>query len=176
MAAGWDPGSIRASDGDRSRAQTLLNDAYADGRLTQEEWEERATALGGPVTHADLARLTADLPSPYVVPVPMPSPAAYQVQTAQPPTNGMAIASLVCGLGQVVGGPFAGIAAIILGHQARRQIRLTGQQGDGMAVTGLVLGYVGTGLAVLALVALLLIGVAVVHGGGGAPVVNPAPG
>ena len=160
MAVGWDAGSIRASDSDRSRAQALLNDAYADGRLTQQEWEERATALGGPVTHADLARLTADLPSPYAVPqpVPPPPPAPYPFQPMAPTqTNGMAIASLVCAIGQLVGGPFAGIAAIILGHMARRRIRETGEQGDSLALTGLILGYIGTvGLALLVVLAVLL--------------------
>jgi hypothetical protein len=157
MAAGWDPGSIRASDSDRSRAQSLLNEAYADGRLTQQEWEERATVLGGPVTHADLARLTADLPSSYAVPQPVPPPAAYQFQPMAPThTNGMAIASLICAIGQLVGGPFAGIAAIILGHMARRRIRETGEQGDGLALTGLILGYIGTvGLALVVVLAVL---------------------
>jgi hypothetical protein len=168
--AAWDAGSIRASDSDRSRAQSLLNDAYADGRLTQEEWEERATALAGPVTHADLARLTADLPSPYLVPQPAsPPPVPYPMQPmAQSPTNGMAIASLVCGIGQLVGGPIAGIAAIILGHKARRRIRMTGEQGEGMATAGLVLGYIGTvGLLLLAVLAALFLTVASTSSGAG---------
>jgi hypothetical protein len=175
MATGWDAGSIRASDSDRSRAQSLLNDAYADGRLTQPEWEERATALAGPVTHADLVRLTADLPSPYMVPQPAPTP-YLAPPTARPTTNGMAIGSLACGIGQVVGGPIAGVAAIILGHQARRQIRQTGEQGDGLAVTGLVLGYIGLVVVLLAVLGFLLAGVAMVHGGGGSPIVHLGPG
>jgi hypothetical protein len=161
MAAGGDAGSIRASDSDRSRVQSVLNDAFAEGRITREEWEDRATVLAGPVTHADLARLTGDL-----VPLPVPTPAPYLLPTtAQPPTNGMAVASLVCGIGQVVGGPIAGIAAIILGHQARRRIRLTGEQGDGLAVTGLILGYIGTvGLVLLVVLGAAIFGVAM-HGG-----------
>jgi hypothetical protein len=160
MAAGWDPGSIRASDSDRSRVQTILNDAFAEGKITRDEWEERATALAGPVTHADLTQLTADL---VTAPAP-PPPAPYSFATmAQPATNGMAIASLVCGIGQIVGGPIAGIAAIILGHQARRRIRQTGEQGDGMAVAGLILGYIGTvGLALLIVLAGLFL-VVVAH-------------
>jgi hypothetical protein len=157
MSAGYDAGGIRASDSDRTRAQSLLNDAFADGRLTREEWDERATVLGGPVTHADLARLTADLPSPYLVPQPPSAPVSpYQPAPLRSRTNGMAVAALVCGLGQFVAPPFAGIAAIILGHQARRRIRLTGEQGDGMALTGLVLGYIGT----IGLVLFLVLGVA----------------
>ena len=61
MVAGYSMGAMRASDDDRSQVQSVLNDAWAEGRLTQQEWDERATALGGPVTYADLASLTADL-------------------------------------------------------------------------------------------------------------------
>jgi Domain of unknown function (DUF4190)/Domain of unknown function (DUF1707) len=163
MAAAGNPGWMRASDNDRSRVQTVLNDAYAEGRITREEWEERSTALAGPVTHADLARLTGDL-----VPLPaQPSRPGYQLPTApQASTNGMAIASCVCGIGQLVGGPIAGIAAVVLGHQARRQIRETGEQGDGLAMTGLILGYIGLGVVLLAIVAILLVGVSVTHGSG----------
>jgi hypothetical protein len=166
MAAGWDPGAMRASDDDRSRVQAILNDAYASGRITRDEWEERATSLAGPVTHADLARLTGDLvPQSHPLPPPVP-PAPYSFQPAAQSTNGMAIASLVCGIGQIVGGPIAGIAAIVLGHQARRRIRLTGEQGDGLAVTGLVLGYIGTvGLALLVILAFLFLGIASTGGG-----------
>lgn len=167
MAAGGDAGWMRASDNDRSRVQSVLNDAFAEGRITRDEWEQRSTALAGPVTHADLAGLTGDL-------VPPPAPAPYTLPAAgQPTTNGMAVASLACGVGQLVAGPFAGIAAVVLGHQARQRIRQTGEQGDGLAVTGLVLGYIGLGVVLLAIVAILLLGVAVTHGSGGGPVPGP---
>jgi len=55
---------------------------------------------------------------------------------------------LVCGIGQF-GFPLASIAAIILGHKARRQIRRTGDDGYGLATAGLVLGYFFLALAVL---------------------------
>ena len=35
-----------------------------------------------------------------------------------------------------------GLGAVILGHVARRNIRTTGERGDGLAVAGLVLGYI----------------------------------
>jgi hypothetical protein len=40
-------------------------------------------------------------------------------------------------------------AAIVMGHIAKKQIRQTGEQGDGLATAGLVLGYVFTGLGLL---------------------------
>jgi hypothetical protein len=55
-------------------------------------------------------------------------------------TNGFAIASLVCsivacGVGSVLG--------IVFGHVARGQIRRTGEGGNGLAIAGLVVGYLG---------------------------------
>jgi Domain of unknown function (DUF4190) len=74
-------------------------------------------------------------------------------------TNSLAIAALCCGLGQLVAGPLAGVPAIILGAISLRQIRGTGEDGHGMAVTGLVLGIVGVVLGVLLIA--LAIGLAV---------------
>ena len=65
-----------------------------------------------------------------------------QSYTPVAPTNTMAILALV----------FAFIfppAAIIMGHVAKKQIRQTGEQGDGLATAGLWLGYIFTGLYVV---------------------------
>src|SRR5271166_4476918 len=50
----------------------------------------------------------------------------------------------------------AGIAAIILGHKALRQIRRTDEGGYGLAKAGLILGYFGLVLAVFGLLITLL--------------------
>lgn len=74
------------------------------------------------------------------------------------PTNGMAIASLVCGvLGLAVGITF--IPAIICGHSSIKQIKQTGEGGRGLAVAGLVLGYLVFALFLLLVVALVVIAV-----------------
>jgi hypothetical protein len=70
-------------------------------------------------------------------------------------TNSLAIAALCCSIGQVIAGPFAGIAAIVLGTISLKQIRVSGEDGRGMAMTGLILGIVGTILAVLAILLLV---------------------
>jgi hypothetical protein len=75
-------------------------------------------------------------------------------------TNGLAIASLVCGCAIVLIWPFApflAIAAVITGHMARRRIRVTGEQGAGMALAGLIIGYVGIALSVLAIIGLSIL-------------------
>jgi len=86
------------------------------------------------------------------------------------PTNPLANAALVCGIvqfGYLFYKPLAlaGIAAIILGHIAIRQIRRSGEGGYRQAKAGLILGYV--------MLALILIGVIVpLAFGSGGPVVQ----
>jgi Domain of unknown function (DUF1707) len=53
---------IRASDQERESVVDVLRDAYADGRLTLDEFEERASAAYAAKVRADLRELTADLP------------------------------------------------------------------------------------------------------------------
>ena len=53
---------IRASDNERDGVVDILRDAYMDGRLTLEEFEERMSAAYASRTWGDLRDLTADLP------------------------------------------------------------------------------------------------------------------
>jgi hypothetical protein len=70
-------------------------------------------------------------------------------------TNGLAVASLVCGIAQIMVGPLSGIPAIILGHVARSRISQTGEQGGGLALAGLILGYVGLVLFAIIIIAIV---------------------
>jgi hypothetical protein len=96
-----------------------------------------------------------------------PPPVYLPVATGRQRTNGMAAASLVCGisafpLSLLLLGPIPAVAAIILGHRARRQIRQTGEAGAGAALAGALLGYLCMGLFVLVIIGVLA-------GGGGRP-------
>ncbi len=53
-----------ASDGDRETAVRVLNEAFAEGRLTADEHGERVRAAFAARTWHELTRLTADLPGP----------------------------------------------------------------------------------------------------------------
>jgi hypothetical protein len=65
---------------------------------------------------------------------------------------------------------------IVCGHIARSQIRSTGEQGDGLALAGLILGYVFTGAIVLVFVIWLLAFLAIFAGFAGvAGVVGQIP-
>ncbi len=70
---------------------------------------------------------------------------------AQRAINSLAIVSLVAGIaGYVIPHPFvAGLVAIVTGHMARRQIRQTGESGSGLALAGMILGYVHLVLSIL---------------------------
>ena len=59
---------IRASDGERDQVVALLQRHFADGRLAQDELEERAGAALAARTRDQLRALTADLPGAEVRP------------------------------------------------------------------------------------------------------------
>jgi hypothetical protein len=86
-----------------------------------------------------------------------PTPVFIQQQK----TNGMALASMVVSIVGVVllvcygiGGA-AGLVGAILGHVSRRQVRERGEGGDGMALAGIIVGWVTVGLSLL-IVAILI--------------------
>ena len=58
---GYD-GTIRASDSDRERVVEVLRQAYTEGRLDLEEFDERTTAAYAARTWDGLRELTRDLP------------------------------------------------------------------------------------------------------------------
>jgi len=72
-------------------------------------------------------------------------------------TSGMAVASLICGC-LFFFLPTA-IVAVILGHLSRSQIRKSGGRlkGSGLAVTGLVLGYMGVAIIPILVLAAIVI-------------------
>jgi hypothetical protein len=95
-----------------------------------------------------------------------PSPAPTTVTSAPTPiltpaaprTSGLAIGSLVCGLGSPLL-CLTFIPAIILGHLALNDIRRKpGTQGRGLALTGLILGYGWPVLALAAMGVLMALG------------------
>jgi hypothetical protein len=60
---------IRASDADRDRVTARLREHFAEGRLTQDELDERVSAALNAKTFGDLRPVMADLPEP--TPAPM---------------------------------------------------------------------------------------------------------
>jgi len=82
-----------------------------------------------------------------------PNPPVAQPQNAmqyaapvvmyRPPTNSLAVTSLVSGIVSWFLCPLVGaVVAVITGHMAHGQIKTSGESGAGMATAGLVLGYI----------------------------------
>jgi hypothetical protein len=158
--AGGKRAQLRAADTDRDRVAGMLGVAYSEGRLSKDEYDARLEAAFSSRTYAELDRVVTDLPRQPVI----SRPAGPAAATLAARTNGYAIASLACGLGQFAVGPLATIPAIVFGHMAMNRIRRTGEQGAGLAITGLVLGWGAVILAVIIAVIAIAVGM---HGAGG---------
>jgi hypothetical protein len=138
---------MRSSTADRERAIDVLKAAFAEGRLSRDEFEDRSGRVYRSLTYAELAALTADLPAgplgamiqpgliqPGMMAPQMPFPAVVPRR----PVNSLAVAALICSL--IPGFPAA--AAVITGLVARRQIRESGERGDGVATVAIVIGMI----------------------------------
>jgi Domain of unknown function (DUF4190)/Protein of unknown function (DUF2510) len=113
---------------------------------------------------ADQGRIGTDAPDPLGSVLPPPpvltaaAPSGFQnapvVYVTQPRNNGLAIAAMVLGIVWVYW--IGSLLALIFGYVALSQIKKSqgSQRGRGMAIAGVVLGYVG--LALLALVIVLV--------------------
>ena len=115
-------------------------------------------------------------PPPPAAPVPVPPPSAPPGTPPTPSapwsptapaggagrpstsTNGFAIASLVLGIAQLFCCVIGTVLALVFGYIAKRQIDESGgtQGGRGMAIAGIVLGWIGVGLIGLYILILIV--------------------
>jgi hypothetical protein len=141
--------ALRASDADREAVAERLRVASVDGRIDSEELEQRLSLVYRARWVGELDRIVADVvpppppappPAAPVAPYPYPQP-PYPAYQPAPSTNGLAVASLVASFFWVLW--FGSFLAVIFGHVALSQIKQSGgrQTGSGLAVAGLVLGY-----------------------------------
>lgn len=100
-------------------------------------------------------------PAPQSYPAAAPYPQAeggypnapYGAYPPSPKTNTLAIVSLVAGIAGLVVLPFIGsIVAVITGHMSLSQLKKQPEGGRGMAIAGLITGYIGLVLAVLGII------------------------
>ncbi len=75
------PPNLRASDAERDATVLRLQTAFAEGRLTDQEFDDRMRTALAARTHADLDELVGDLPGAARAPVPVssdgPAPGRY---------------------------------------------------------------------------------------------------
>ena len=130
----------------------------ADGRATP---QTRAKAEGGGdwKSLTEFPEFAAALAARYAAPIPRPSVAPGSpppMSSNNPPSSGLAVTSLILGvLSFVACSILTGIPAIITGHIAHNRSRKAPHQfgGRGLAVAGLVLGYLS--LAFIPVIAVL---------------------
>jgi hypothetical protein len=147
---------MRASNADRDRTIDVIRAGFVEGRLDKQEFDERVDLAQRARTYADLLPLTRDLPVGPMPVTPHPMPAGpYPVERST--TNGSAIAAMICGLLAFPSLGITAIPAVILGNSARHEIRRSGQDGEGMATVGLLLGWGAIGLATLFIFAAMLV-------------------
>jgi uncharacterized membrane protein len=145
--------AMLASDADRDRASEVLKSGFASGRLTKDEYDDHLHRLYTARTHGDLVQVTGQLPGGGMALFAAPAPVR---------TNSLAVAALVCGVAEFFTAGLTAIPAVVLGHMARSQIRRTGENGSGLALAGLILGW----LAIVLFVLIVAVGmVAAVHMG-----------
>ena len=104
-------GETRASDADRDAAASLLNEAFAEGRLSADEHDQRLGSAHAARTWQQLRELTVDLPAQAVAAKPMP-PAMF---TGLDPCL-LCVLLIVC--------PPAGIAWWLLSRRRRAPIQM----------------------------------------------------
>ncbi|WP_370148441.1 DUF1707 and DUF4190 domain-containing protein [Streptacidiphilus sp. EB129] len=189
--------AMRASHADRERTVDVLKAAYAEGRLTSAEYDDRVELVYRSLTYGELSGLVADLPSgpipvPYLTPAPLlpaafvpyppvylgaphPYPAPYANPFAAPPrrrrTNQLSGVALALAIAEIPTFGLTALPALICGHVARQQIRERDEEGDGMATTAVVLGWLGVALWVF----VFLVAVLASHGDPGSAVPAPPP-
>jgi uncharacterized membrane protein len=158
--------SMRAATADRERAVDVLKAGFAVGRLTQDEYNDRMGRAYAARTYGELTALTADLPAG-ALPTIWAAPQVYQPSMS---TSSLARTSMILGVAEFFSMGLTAIPAVICGHIAKREMRLTGQRGDGLATAGLVLGYMAIIFwAVIIVLAVLGAAINIAGQGGGPP-------
>jgi hypothetical protein len=162
-AAAAEAASAAATSSDaEAPAAAAANDDGAGQWRSVPVAQPAAAQTAPPPAPAQTAPAPARQPA-QAAPPPPPPGYAYHPQPVyvQAKTNGLAIASLVLGIIWIYW--IGSVLALVFGYVAKSQIDQSGgtQTGRGMAIAGIVLGWIGVAILVLALVA----GASVVGGG-----------
>jgi hypothetical protein len=104
--------------------------------------------------------------APYPPSNPYGPPAGYGYQPPKP-TNGLAIGSMVTSIAGAVFlclygvGGIVGLVGAILGHVAMRQIKANDQNGRGMALAGVIVGWIAFALMIVIVAVIVIFFIAV---------------
>jgi Domain of unknown function (DUF1707) len=121
MAAGGGRGRLRASHADRERVIGTLKAAYSYGLVTKDEFDARVSQTFASRTYAELAVITADIPSGLAPapPPPRPAPATASAPLASNVIAGdraimaTAILAALASVASVFAGPVLPLAGLL---------------------------------------------------------------
>ncbi|MEU3452060.1 DUF4190 domain-containing protein [Micromonospora sp. NPDC006766] len=141
-------------------------DPYAPGQQSSPPADPTLPMSGSPIPSQPAPTdpyAAGSYPPPAYPPPAYPAygpPPAYPAYGPPPAkTNGLAIAALALSLIGLTSCITAPIGAI-MGHVALNQIRERGEQGEGMAKAGIIIGWVLTGLMILGIGAIVIAAIA----------------
>lgn len=144
---------MRPGHADRDKVIDRLQEAFADGRLADEEYDERLQRALSAKTFGELAALTRDIPGERL---PQPMSGRFPVPVArQPDLHPVASAALGVAGFVLFLGPLAWIPSLVVGHQALRGLPKTDDRRS-MAVMGVALSWAGLTLMVLGMLSVIL--------------------
>ena len=137
-----------ASTADRDRAVEVIKVSFAQGRLTKAELDLRVGQALTERYFPDLMALIVDLPVGPFGRLPW-----HPATPAPPRMSWLATAALACAVAGPLTAGITAIAAIIVGHLARRRVRRTGERGRSRATAAVVLGWLTVLIAAVAVTA-----------------------
>jgi DUF1707 SHOCT-like domain len=151
---------MRPGHADRDKVVDRLQEAFADGRLADDEYEERLQRALSAKTFGELSALTRDIPGDRL---PQPMSGRFPVPMGRRQDMRPVVAAALGGAGFFGFGPLAWIPALVLGHQALHALP-KGDDRRPLAVIGVALGWAGMALMVLAILVFIAIAVATTGG------------
>lgn len=147
---------MRPGHADRDKVIDRLQEAFADGRLADEEYDDRLQRALSAKTFGELSALTRDIPGDRL---PQPMSGRFPVPVARRPDMRPVAAAALGGAGFVGFGPLAWVPALVLGHQALRTLPKNDDR-RALAVIGVALAWAGMALMVLFVLGLIVFGMA----------------
>jgi hypothetical protein len=106
-------GHLRASDADREQVIDVLKSAFVQGRLAKGEFDVRVGQAFASRTHADLAAVTADLPTWLLGARPPQKPALAKAEPSRSTDISPAVAAVIAGMTVLTAGLWA---TVLAGH------------------------------------------------------------
>jgi hypothetical protein len=134
------PGYLRASHADREQVIEVLKTAFVQGRLAKGELDTRVGQAFASRTYADLAAVTADLPTWLIGAPPPRKPAQAKAQPPGSTEITPAVVAVITGMTVLTAGLWA---AVLIGHKID-------DGAQGMLLFLLVLTFTNIGMLILA--------------------------